>query len=548
MKRIISLFILIIIIALAGCSVEPVKVEKPVPVYVKRKEPYIKIGLVQTKNPVIFKIKDYAEITSYDGAFIARGIKGSQWRAEVSVSSPSLFFYLLVAGSMTTYDNAEEMSIRLKKEGIPTFILPVSKRTAFSDNSDSGNRIFRVCLDKKFTNRDKAADFRDKISSKLETFIIKYEDKKTAGKITLTNLKTGQILESFNPINISGSPVTIYNVPVGKGFHWESTENRTYPKRISLQIDSQGRLTIINILPVEEYLKGVLPSEMPDTFPLEALKAQAVAARSEALAKIGHAHPNDPFDLCADVHCQVYSGQTKRSKLSDRAVKETRGLVLWDNHMICDAVYAAVCGGHTEDAKNVWGGTDTEYLRGRYDGPSSLKKDYGSLQNEDNLRRWLTQTPMAFCNSTGNVPASLNYTKKYFRWEKNLSQAELQKSIKNATGRDLGEILDIEVLSRGVSGRIIQMQITGTKGRVLLNRELKIRKALSSTTLWSSCFFVDKTDIINGIPEQFILKGGGFGHGVGMCQTGAAMMALKGASFVQILNHYYSGARLRRFY
>jgi len=548
MKKTSSVFILLLIIIMAGCSVEPTKIEKPAPVPAKKKEPYIKIGLIQTTEPVIFAIKDAFKITSYDGTFIARGIKGSQWRIKAEVSSPSLFFYLLVAGSMSSYDNAEQMSLQLKKEGIPTFILPVSKRTAFSDNSDDSNKIFRVCLDKKFTNREEAAAFRDRISSRLETFIIKHEEKKASGKISLENLKTGQIFESYNPINITGSPVTIFNVPVGKGYHWETTETRTYPPRISLQIDSQGRLTIINILPVEEYLKGVLPSEMPDSFPLEALKAQAVAARSEALAKVGHAHVNDPFDLCADVHCQVYSGTSKRTKRSDRAVKETRGLVLWKDRRICDAVYSAVCGGHTEDSKNVWGGSDTEYLRGSYDGPSSLERKYGSLQNEDNLRRWLTQTPNAFCNSTGDVPASLNYTKKYFRWEQILSQTEVQNSIKKATGRDLGDISDLEVLSRGVSGRIIQMRIIGTRGDIILDRELKIRKALSSTTLWSSCFFVEKHHTVNGIPQEFLLRGAGFGHGVGMCQTGAAIMALKGASFVQILNHYYSGARLRRLY
>jgi len=529
-----------------GCSVEPAKIQQPE--QVRKKEPYIKIGIMETSSPVNFMINNRSLITSYDGSFIAKGLKKSVWQAQAKIISPPVILYLLVAGSMSSYENAEDMVVDLNKRGIPSFILPVKKKDVFSFEKDGNKKIFRVCLQKKFYSRQEAAEFQSGIENKIETFIVKYEAKKAEGKITLKNIRTGQIFESSNPVYIKGSSVKIFNVPVGKGFHWESSETRTYPEKISLQLDSSGRLVVINILPVEEYLKGVLPSEMPDTFPIEALKAQAVAARSEALAKIGHAHKQDPYDLCADVHCQVYSGLTKKSKHTDRAVKETRGLVLWNNHKICDAVYSAVCGGHTEDAKNVWGGQDTEYLKGKYDGPYFLKQKYGSLQNESNLRKWIDRSPPAFCNSTGSVPSSLNYTKKYFRWEKTVTQDELEKSVKKTTGQDIGMIKELEVLSRGVSGRIIQMRIWGTKGSVLLNRELKIRKALSGTTLWSSCFYVEPGYTVSGIPQTFKFKGAGFGHGVGMCQTGAAMMAIKGASFIQILNHYYQGSRLKRLY
>ena len=547
MKKRILFSALLCIAIISGCSVEPSKVTQPEP-FRQKKAPFIRIGIMQTNAPVAFTLTDRAKITNFDGSFIARGLRSSTWQAGAEVSSPSLYFYVLVAGSMSTSENAEAMALNLKKQGFSSFILPVKTGSSFSANSGQQKTLFRVCLDKKFTTREEAAAYKEQIENRLDTFIIKQKIKSAAGTISLKNMITGQVFESAGPIYISESNITIHDIIVGKGFHWESKKTRTYPEKICLQLDNQGRLAVINILPVEEYLKGVLPSEMPRSFPLEALKAQAVAARSEALAKFGRAHRDDPFDLCADVHCQVYSGTTQRTKRTDKAVSETRGLVLWKNGEICDAVYSAVCGGHTEDSGNVWGGLTSEYLQGRYDGPPSVRKKYGSLQNERNIRQWLNDVPAAYCNSTGNVPPSLNYTKKYFRWTKELTQQEIRASIEKYAGRSIGNIVDLQVLSRGVSGRIVQMTVKGTAGEILLNRELKIRKALCTSTLWSSCFIVEKKDFSGGIPGRFILKGAGFGHGVGMCQTGAARIAIKKGSFMQILNHYYKGARLKRLY
>jgi SpoIID/LytB domain protein len=286
---------------------------------------------------------------------------------------------------------------------------------------------------------------------------------------------------------------------------------------------------------------------MPHGFPLEALKAQAVAARSEAVSKMGKAHLSDPFDLCADVDCQVYSGLSKRTRMTDYAVRETQGLVLWKSG-VCNAVYSAVCGGHTEHTNNTWGGDHLSYLTGKYDGTGSIKQ-YGDLSQESRAKRWIDSNPSAFCNTTrGKVLPSMEYTRKYFRWEKILSQEELQNSLKSQTGKDVGAVLDLVPLNRGQSGRIIRLQVRGSSEDLILDRELTIRKALASNTLWSSCFYVTIRGGNSGSPREFVLKGAGFGHGVGMCQTGAASMALKGARYDQILKHYYHGVKLKKLY
>jgi SpoIID/LytB domain protein len=343
--------------------------------------------------------------------------------------------------------------------------------------------------------------------------------------------------------------MTFFEVPVGIGYHWEhQEESRSYSGTIQIGLDNDGQLAVINILPIEKYLSGVVPSEMPSGFPLEALKAQAVSARSKTLANLGLVHRNDPFDVCADVHCQVYSGLTNRSASAERAVMETAGLVLWKDHKICDAIYGSVCGGHGEDSDKAWGAQPKSYLQGRYDGPHPLKR-YGSLSSEERARLWIDNNPPAYCNTTqGWTLDAMEYTKKYFRWEIILKQDEVKNSLQSFAGKDLGTVLDLMPLERGVSGRITKMRIVCEKDTLIVQGELNIRKALSSSTLWSSCFYALKRTNADGIPAEFVLKGAGWGHGVGMCQTGAATLALKGEPFDQILKYYFSGIRIRRIY
>ncbi len=539
MKRIWIGFGLILLF-LSGCAVQP-----PSP---RKIEPRIKVGLLWGIDSTEFSVDGSFRITSYDGTFIARGVRGKRWRAEVKTTVPGRLIYMLVAGSMSSRATAKSAAKKINKMGFKTFIQPVGELLRIGGRIVSDNRSYRIYIKKAFENEEAAKSYRDSIWNRLETFVVRQAIRKPKGKIILTNLDDGQEFESSRPILIKGASVTIYNVPVGTGYHWEHLENRTYPETICFQLDNEGKLTVINILPLEEYLQGVVPSEMPDSFPLEALKAQAVAARSEVLAKFGIVHRTDPFDVCADVHCQVYSGLSRKSPLTDRAVRETRGLVLWEKGKVCNAVYSAVCGGHGEDADKVWGGQPQSYLRGEFDGSGRLRR-YGSLTDEKNLKRWIDANPPAYCNtSLGKVPRALEYTKKYFRWEVNYTQEELKQILEKNTGQNIGSILDLIPLERGISGRIILLRVLGTEGEFTIKGELKIRKAFSNNTLWSSCFYVSKKRGRNRIPEEFILKGAGFGHGVGMCQTGAAVMALRGRKFNEILKHYYKGVHIKKLY
>jgi SpoIID/LytB domain protein len=542
MKRFYVWIVILSGFVLAGCGVKP----PPVPVPVE--EPDIRVGLLWGKSSLEFSVNSRFTLANEDGTFIARNIRGGHWRVEVKSSVPGDTVYVLVAASMSSESRARAMSRSIQEKGFSTFIYPVGKSLRAGNRVIQNNRTYRVCLEKAFSTREEAKTFQESISGRLETFIAPLSLKKPSGILLLTNLDNGQKLESAQSVYILGAPVSLYNVPVGTGYHWERLETRLYPEKIVFQLGTDGLLTAINELPLEEYLRGVVPAEMPAGFPLEALKAQAVAARSEVLARFGKAHPADPFDVCADVHCQSYTGLTKTDPRTDRAVRETRGRVLSKDGAICNAVYSSVCGGHGEHTENVWRGPAFSYLRGHLDGPGSLKR-YTPLSREDKVRRWIDDSPAAWCNATsGDFPSALEYTKKYFRWESTFTQKELAGRIADQTGRDLGAILDLIPLERGVSGRIIRLKIKGTEGETEVEGELQIRRALSPTTLWSACFYVIRERIRNGVPDAFRFKGAGWGHGVGMCQTGAAVLALKGARYEQILKFYYHGIKTRSLY
>lgn len=327
-----------------------------------------------------------------------------------------------------------------------------------------------------------------------------------------------------------------------------NTERQTYHGRLRFRRLAGDRIAVVNVLPVEHYLAGVLPAEMNGQFPLEALKAQAIAARSEVMIRLRQKDPRTLYDICGEASCQAYAGKGRRSAATDRAVNETFGLVLaTPQGEIVNAPYASVCGGHTENNEQIWSGSARPHLRGVYDG--SAPSPAVSLANEDSLRLWLADNPPAYCNLTGvTVPAGMAYSRKYFRWQFTFSATELRDNLRQQTGEDFGDLLDLQPLSRGVSGRITRLRVIGTKKSFDINRELAIRQALSPQTLWSSLFVIDRTPAANGGTLEFTLRGAGAGHGVGMCQIGAARMALAGSRHEAILAHYYTGTRLLRAY
>lgn len=371
---------------------------------------------------------------------------------------------------------------------------------------------------------------------------------------------------------------TLHNVTIGISYHWERQEEQTFTGKLKLITDGENVIAI-NILPVEDYLVSVISSEMSATSSLEFLKSHAVISRSWLLAQIEDRDRKNVhkslqqnfttdenciirwydredhklFDVCADDHCQRYQGITKASNPSvAKAVKETEGMALMYGDEICDARFSKCCGGVSETFDTCWDDKDYPYLQPVID--DSENKDIPDLSIEENAEKWIRTTPAAFCNTHDEKVLKQilnNYdqeTTDFYRWKVKYSQKEISELIHRKTGIEFGDIKDLIPMQRGKSGRISRLKIVGTLRTVTIGKELEIRRALSESHLFSSAFVVDKTEVAGSVPSEFTITGAGWGHGVGLCQIGAAMMGEKGYSYDKILLHYYRNAEIKKVY
>ncbi len=325
----------------------------------------------------------------------------------------------------------------------------------------------------------------------------------------------------------------VKSVEFGKGFSWHGHEDRTYRGRLILTADRNGRLAVVNAVDAESLLKGLVPSEIYVDAPAEALKTQAVAARGELFAKLGQRHTADPYMVCGDVHCQAYRGAAREDPRTSRAVEATRGEMAFAGDALVDSVYAASCGGHTESGAAVWQGGGHDYLKGVPDGPDGVKVYEGGV-TEEAVRAFLDKPPAGlYCGSS-------KFGRDSFRWQKTVTADEARQGVFDQAGVDVGAVEGLKVLERGASGRVTRLEVRGKKAVTVLSPELTIRKALGG--LKSSLF------VFTATPAGFRFDGGGFGHGVGMCQNGAVGMAEKGGAYKDILKHYYVGSETVKIY
>ena len=386
---------------------------------------------------------------------------------------------------------------------------------------------------------------------------------------------------TFHPQSADAS-FSLSDVTIGVNFHWERKETQTFLGTLRFVVEAD-KICAINELPVEKYLESVISSEMSATSSLELLKAHAVISRSWLLAQMKKRREvaasgnnffsfvkkddmlirwydredHTIFDVCADDHCQRYQGITKEtSPHVAEAIRQTLGQVLLDGEDICDARFSKCCGGETEEFQYCWEDTPKSYLTAVRDLVLGVKnEEYSSLQDEATAERWIRSNPPAFCNTTDKKILSqvLNdydqETADFYRWKVTYSQEKIQQLFEEKLKMNFGSILDMKAVERGKSGRISKLQIIGTEKTFTIGKELEIRRALSDTHLYSSAFVVDKYDKDEqGVPQRFEIIGAGWGHGVGLCQIGAAVMGEQGYAYNDILLHYYQGAEIKQLY
>lgn len=429
------------------------------------------------------------------------------------------------------------------------------------------------------------------IRFKLETGYHQGRTQLKAGEYSIEIREQKMILQGNDILVISEDQIILlplfrtnafllYDVTIGIQFHWEKKENQRFTGGLRF-VPENGKIRVINTVYLEDYLKSVISSEMSATCPAELLKAHAVISRSWLLAQIEknneltagqekyettHTTPGElvkwydredhtGFDVCADDHCQRYQGITRIiSSEAVEAVEATTGEVLMSDGKICDARFSKCCGGITESFENVWEPEPKSYLVAITDSEHAGNKLSANLREEEQARKWIRGAPDAFCNTADKkllsriLPDYDRETKDFFRWRVTYTRQELSALVRKRSGIDFGEITALEPLERGFSGRIIRLKISGTRQSYVVGKELEIRKWLSASHLYSAAFVVETEKEENGLPGKFILQGAGWGHGVGLCQIGAAVMGEKGYLYSQILGHYFRKATISKLY
>lgn len=413
-------------------------------------------------------------------------------------------------------------------------------------------------------------DYYGSISGKFSAKIVE-------GKILFTYGNNRHISSSREIKFTGGHKATfqLFDVTVGSSFHWERKETQIFKGNMILKIRREGTIAVINEIPLEDYLISVISSEMNSSAPEEFLKTHAIVSRSWLLASLLEKNKkhtlsksmeiisnkeivrwygredHDLFDVCANDHCQRYHGLTKKiSYKAQKAVQETRGLVAMYRNKICDTRYSKACGGLTEDFKTAWANKRIPYLTGISDGPVQ----HSPIKTEKDTINWIQSKPHAYCNVHNKnllkkiLPDSDRKTQNFFRWKVTYTREELENILKKKSGLDFGKLKHITPLQRGFSGRIFRLRIAGSKKSIVIGKELEIRRCLSPTHLLSSAFFITAKKDHRGEAKSFTFNGAGWGHGVGLCQIGAAVMAYRGFSADKILKHYFKGIKIQKIY
>lgn len=510
--------------------------------------PIVSVGIMDRQEQVLLSARGGLRVSlSGNGGSSVTIPPGHEVRLTVRGGSPGQTRYRVVMEGQRGGDIAaiKDARDRWQKAGIEVESIELGGIVGYPGRL-LDNRVVllaeRAVHSKRASAEARARALEERFELPNPPSVFAQPDKRASGTVTAVDTRSGVVVSQRDLLSFTaadGGTIKVARVEYGRGYGHHGFQDRLFHGSIVVAVDPAAQLAVVNRVSAEHMLRGLVPSEIFPTAPAASLDAQAISARGELLAKLGVRHLADPFLVCAAQHCQVYSGKAKEKKTTNAAVERTRGLMLFSEAgKLVDTVYSASCGGHTEHNEHVWDGTAKSTLRGHDDGPvrkgaSSGKSTWkaAEIPTEDELRRFLEAPPDTHCGNTslGN---------KVFRWVRRYPDKELDALV-NAR-HAIGHVTGIEVIERGVSGRVVSVRFKGTRGDVVVGRELAVRRLLGN--LRSGMFVVDRSK------GEWALLGGGYGHGVGMCQYGAIGMADRGKKAHEILQHYYSGTSIEKVY
>jgi len=505
--------------------------------------PQVRIGMIQSADQVQFKCDGSFQAVDLTGRVLADGKANQEYSIRIKETLPAEINYRVRLAIAETKAEAEQIQTQQKKRGYATelkhtgLVIQVGERSL--DNHDYW------IVTEPFVDMPAANKFAQSYEPVGEAVVIKDVLRKSSGKLLLDSQEFSQGVRIVPKSR--ESRIHLANVTVGIEFHWQHQRTQLLPGILEIGINTSGTLVAINELDIEDYLVSVNSSEMTAENPPELLKAQTIAARSTILATMGKHHYDENFHLCADDHCQCYHGMASIAEASVRAAQDTRGENLMYGERVCDARYAKICGGVMEDYGKVWDNRDVPYLVAGVDGTEGIQFP---LDNKEKVRDYVNSSPDVYCNTLRyKISSALPYDSvKLFRWKVSYAREDLQDIIQSKIGAEVGNLVDVIPGERGTSGRLIYLDIVGSKKTVRVGKELQIRRAMSKSHLYSACFYVERERDESGKITHFHLIGAGWGHGVGLCQVGATVMAQEGFDYRAILAHYYKNSTLQKLY
>lgn len=507
-------------------------------------EPLIRIGIVEDEQEVTLRTTGPLLVQPLGERGPEVELPAGRYTVAIENGMPGQYTYHVVVDEMrpSERDAIREASDRWSGRSHPVGYLQLGATFAVRGSTFDTRKVLIVLGP--LASREEAMALRDRLVDEegVDARVHAELDAYPTGSLSLRGENTGVVIRHRDLLwlrSTDGSPILISQVAYDRGTRFEGREDRRYSGRLAFTPDRDGRLAVVNEVSAETLLRGIVPAEIFSNAPAHALRAQAVAARTELLADLGVRHLSEPWMTCADQRCQVYRGLAFEHASTSAAVEATRGRVLVHEDQIINAFFSSNNGGFSANNGPTWGGTPRPYLPERFDGPNTPPEYADGLQEETVVRRFLEDSPDGW-SRVESFSSGRN-----FRWQTTLEAGALNTAVA-ARYPQLGAVQNLEVLQRDRSGRINRLRIVGRNGEVVVERELNIRRTLGGLRSALMVFDIDRDR--SGALVRVRIRGAGFGHGVGLCQTGSIGSAERGRTYQQILNNYYPGTELRELY
>ncbi len=509
----------------------------------KNNIPRVRIGMIQSADEIHFGCDSTFTVFSLGGEKVATGLAGQNYTVGADHCKPSQIFYCVRLAIAITEAEKKRRQEELAQRGIATTAWRPGVVLSLG-GGDMDNREYWMVTEP-FADENAAREYARTYEPIGEAVVVKDIIRKSSGTLLFGQHRLENGLRIV--ADKAEALLQLHDVTVGIEFHWQHKRTQLIPGVLEINLNNAGHLQAINELDIESYLMSVNSSEMTKDNPIELLKAQTIAARSTILATMGKHHYDENFHICSDDHCQCYHGVGNISQASRQAAHDTLGENLLHDGRVCDARYAKICGGIMEDYRDIWDHREIPYLVPGSDGRENMTYP---LRDEQQVKDYIDSSPDVWCNTQKyEIPSSLPYnTRELFRWKVSYEREELEALISRRLDENFGDLIDIIPGDRAPGGRLIYMDVVGSKRTLRVGKELMIRRALSESHLYSACFYIERAYDAAGKITHFHLIGAGWGHGVGLCQVGATVMAQQGFDYRAILAHYYKNSKLEKLY